>query len=123
DLFVAVIERRPVSFGYHDTERHVQPHRLQFERGRWYLTGHDTDRGDRRSFRLDRITSPVTSGEPDAFERPDQVAGVQLRPWEIGEGPAMSCLVLLDPGVAKSVLVDHPGLTVAERRDDGAVVV
>jgi len=123
DLFVAVTERREVTFGYGDAQRHVQPHRLQFERGRWYLTGFDTDRGDKRSFRLDRITTPITSGDANGFERPEQVAGVQLRPWELGEGQVTTCHVLLDPGVAKSVLVDHPDLEVAERRDDGSVVV
>ena len=123
DLFEAVLERRPVSFTYGHAERHVQPHRLQFERGRWYLTGHDTDRDDRRSFRLDRITGRVTAGEPGAFEPPAEVGGVQLRPWEIGEGEPTPCRLLLDPGVAKSVLVEHPDLTVVERRDAGSVVV
>lgn len=123
DLFVAVLERRPVSFAYGDEERHVEPHRLQFERGRWYLTGHDRDRGQRRSFRLDRFTGPVRLGEEDAFERPDDVRGVQLRPWEMGEGPAVPCRLLLDPGIARSVLVEHRDIDVVERRDDGSVVV
>lgn len=123
DLFEAVVERRPVTFGYGDVERHVEPHRLQFERGRWYLTGHDTDRGDKRSFRLDRITSAVVPGEPGGFEPPDEVSGVQLRPWELGEGEATPCRVLLDPGIARSVLVEHPDLEVVEREDDGSVVV
>lgn len=123
DLFVAVLERRPVTFGYNHAERHVEPHRLQFERGRWYLTGHDTDKGDRRSFRLDRISGAVGSGEPDGFERPADVGGVQLRPWELGDEAAIPCRVLLDKGVARSVLVEHPGLDVVERRDDGGVLV
>lgn len=125
DLFEAVVERREVSFPYAggDGERHVRPYRLQFERGRWYLTGHDTDRDDKRSFRLDRITGGVTSGEPGGFDPPDDVGGVQLRPWELGEGDPTPCRVLLDPGVAKSVLVEHPDLHVVERRDDGTTVV
>jgi proteasome accessory factor B len=123
DLFVAVLERRPVTFGYGGSERHLQPHRLQFERGRWYVTGHDTDRGDRRSFRLDRFTHGVRSGDPGAFDRPDDVGGVQLNPWELGDGPPTECRVLLDPGIASSVVVEHPGVVVAERRADGSVVV
>ncbi len=123
DLFEAVLERRPVTFTYGDAERHVQPHRLQFERGRWYLTGHDTDRDDKRSFRLDRMVGAVESGEPGSFEPPEDVGGVQLRPWELGDGEPTPCRLLLDPGVAKSVLVEHPDLTVVERRDDGSVVV
>jgi proteasome accessory factor B len=123
DLFVAVLERRQVGFRYSGAQRTVQPHRLQFERGRWYVTGHDPDRGDRRSFRLDRIDGPVISGEAGTFARPDEVRGVRLRPWELGEGPATTATVLFDPGVAKSVLVEHPDLRVVERRDDGSVVV
>jgi predicted DNA-binding transcriptional regulator YafY len=37
------------------TERHVEPHRLVALDRRWYLVAYDLDRGDWRSFRLDRI--------------------------------------------------------------------
>jgi proteasome accessory factor B len=123
DLFVAVLERREVRFGYGDEERVVQPHRLQFERGRWYLTGLDLAREDRRSFRLDRMAAGVTSGEPGAFEPPDDVHGVRLRPWELGPGAPVTAQVLLDADIARSVLNEDPGLHVAERRDDGSVVI
>jgi proteasome accessory factor B len=123
DLFVAILERREVRFGYGDLERTVQPHRLQFERGRWYLTGHDLVRADRRSFRLDRIDGAVSVGEPDAFEAPQAVSGVRLRPWELGEGEAVRADLLLDADIARSVLNEDPGLEVIERRDDAAVVV
>lgn len=123
DLFVAVLERRRATFGYGSDVRHLQPHRLQFERGRWYVTGHDTDRDEQRSFRLDRISGPVTVGEPQGFERPDRVEGVKIRPWELGDGDAIPAQVLLDPGVARSVLVEHPGLDVVRRLDDGSAVV
>jgi predicted DNA-binding transcriptional regulator YafY len=123
DLFVATLERREVRFGYGDQERSVQPHRLQFERGRWYLTGLDLDRDDRRSFRLDRMQGPVRSGDPGAFEPPAETAGVRLRPWELGPGDPEPALVLLDADIARSVLNEDPGLTVAERRADGSVVI
>lgn len=123
DLFVAVVERREVQFRYGDLDRTVQPHRLQFERGRWYLTGHDLGRLDRRSFRLDRIDGAVSVGEPDAFNVPAAVSGVRLRPWELGEGAAVDADLLLDADIARSVLNEDPGLDVVERRDDGAVVV
>lgn len=123
ELFVAVLERREVQFGYADQRRSVQPHRLQFERGRWYLTGFDLDRQDRRSFRLDRMQGSVHSGEPGAFEPPAQVQGVRLRPWELGPDAPVVAHVLLDAPIARSVLNEDPGLTVSERRDDGAVVV
>jgi proteasome accessory factor B len=123
ELFVAVLERREATFDYGDTRRTLQPHRLQFERGRWYLSGYDTLREDQRSFRLDRISGTVTTGEPDAFERPEEVPAVRLRPWELGDDEPTTVLVLLDADIARSVLAEDPGLEVAERRDDGAVVV
>ncbi len=123
ELFVAVLERREATFDYGDTRRTVQPHRLQFERGRWYLTGYDTLREDQRSFRLDRIVGGVETGPADAFERPEVVGTVRLRPWELGDDEPTRVLVLLDAEIARSVLAEDPGLEVAERRDDGDVVV
>lgn len=123
ELFVAVLERREVDFGYGGARRRVQPHRLQFERGRWYLTGHDLDRDAHRSFRLDRIDASLTTGERDAFAPSEQVPGVRLRPWELGDTPERRAQVLLDAEIARSVLNEDPGLTVAERHEDGSVVV
>ena len=33
----------------------VQPLRLRFAKGRWYLSAHDVGRGAERLFRLDRV--------------------------------------------------------------------
>ena len=123
DLFVAVLERRQVRFLYGGEERVVQPHRLQFERGRWYLSGLDLGREDRRSFRLDRMDGAVDSGEARSFEPPEEVHGVRLRPWELGPGDPIAAQVLLDADIARSVLNEDPGLQVVERHDDGAVVI
>src|SRR5207249_1434568 len=69
-LFAAVAERSPVRFGYRGERRTVDPYRLSFSRGRWYLDGHDHDRDAERQFRLDRIEGDVETGEPGGFERP-----------------------------------------------------
>jgi predicted DNA-binding transcriptional regulator YafY len=50
-----------IAFGYTSadgaaTEREVEPHRLVALGRRWYLVGYDTDRGDWRTFRVDRAT-------------------------------------------------------------------
>ncbi len=42
--------------------RHVEPHRLVSVRNRWYLVAFDLDRDDWRTFRLDRIATPVLTG-------------------------------------------------------------
>ena len=44
------------------TERHTEPFRLVALGRRWYLVAYDVDRGDWRSFRLDRLTDPRTTG-------------------------------------------------------------
>jgi predicted DNA-binding transcriptional regulator YafY len=44
------------------TERHVEPHRLVPLGRRWYLVAYDLTRHDWRSFRLDRLTEPRTTG-------------------------------------------------------------
>lgn len=123
DLFSAVIERREVSFEYGGTTRRVQPHRLQFERGHWYLSGQDVDREGVRSFRLDRFSGPAVTGRAASFDRPDSVTGVRLRPWEYGDGEPVAADVLLDAAIAAVVRNEHPGLEVIEERADGSVVV
>ena len=44
------------------TERWVEPHRLVSLGRRWYLVAYDRDRQDWRSFRVDRIADPRTTG-------------------------------------------------------------
>lgn len=44
------------------SRRRVEPHRLLHVSGRWYLAAYDLDRGDWRSFRVDRISPRVPSG-------------------------------------------------------------
>ncbi len=45
------------------THRRVEPHRLVSLGRRWYLVAHDRDRHDWRSFRVDRLSSPVAGGQ------------------------------------------------------------
>ncbi|NIZ92903.1 helix-turn-helix transcriptional regulator [Kineococcus rubinsiae] len=50
-------------------ERHVEPHRLVPLGRRWYLVAYDLDRGDWRTFRLDRVAAARSSGERFAPRR------------------------------------------------------
>jgi predicted DNA-binding transcriptional regulator YafY len=45
------------------TDRWVEPHRLVTLGRRWYLVAYDRDRQDWRSFRVDRISDPRTTGQ------------------------------------------------------------
>ncbi|MEP6632365.1 MAG: WYL domain-containing protein [Lapillicoccus sp.] len=72
----AVRDRQVVTFGYRKPEgesatRHLQPWGLAQWHGRWYLTGHDLDRGSPRVFRVSRVDGAVrTVGPVGAYEIP-----------------------------------------------------
>jgi predicted DNA-binding transcriptional regulator YafY len=119
-LFTAVMERRTVSFGYDagrgEQRRTVDPWRLDNQRGRWYLTGHDHDRGEERNFRLDRLTTEVELGEPADFERPFVPGPGFGRPWQFDEGEPVMAELLVDADqvhlarlqLGEVETVDHP---------------
>ncbi|WP_261571069.1 helix-turn-helix transcriptional regulator [Frankia gtarii] len=44
------------------SRRRVEPHRLVALGGRWYLLAFDTERDDWRTFRVDRLAEPSTTG-------------------------------------------------------------
>jgi proteasome accessory factor B len=123
-LFGAVIDRRPVRFTYRDQARKVDPYRLDFQRGRWYLTGFDHGRDDERVYRLDRIAGEVEVLEGPAFQRPATAApSGPVEPWQLGEGEPVMARVAVD-AVQAPWIVDHLGMeAVVERPDDGSVVV
>jgi predicted DNA-binding transcriptional regulator YafY len=82
-LWEAVRDRRVVTFDYRSAgsesvlTRTVEPWGVVSRHGRWYVAGHDRDRGAARVFRLSRISGPVsTVGRPHAFTVPE---GVDLR--------------------------------------------
>lgn len=121
DVADAVVGRRTVRFGYRtgagqQATRTVDPYGVVLRRGTWYVVGRDHDRDDLRSFRLDRVTDRiVTTGEPGAYEIPDDVdlAGHVA-------GPA-SDLVDVDLAVAPGArwAVEARGGAVLGERDDG----
>ncbi len=101
----AVRERRALSFRYRRpgqpeaAERHVHPWGVVSWRGRWYLVGHDLDRGESRVFRLSRMEGAVApTGRAGVVTVP---TGVDLRAAveeaDPGE-PAVSATVRLRPG-------------------------
>jgi predicted DNA-binding transcriptional regulator YafY len=59
--------REQLRFGYTSRDgepaaRRAEPHRLVQAGYRWYLVARDVDRDDWRTFRVDRISSPVATG-------------------------------------------------------------
>lgn len=120
--FQAVAERRVVRFGYRGEERTVDPYRLDFQLGRWYLTGFDHLRGEERNFRFDRIEGELTAGAPRSFERPEGVVpGVERSAWQMGEGEPVVAELLVDADQAALARHELGSSAVAEEQPDGAV--
>ncbi|MGI8755011.1 MAG: helix-turn-helix transcriptional regulator [Acidimicrobiales bacterium] len=123
--FTGVAERRRLAFRYHGVDRELDPYRLQFVRGRWYLNGYDHLRAEDRWYRMERVEGPVvTVGELAAFERPTEaVSGLQLDPWVLGGGAdAVTATVWFDPAVAATVRAQLDPDAVVSEDADGMVV-
>ncbi len=123
-LFGAVSSRSPVRLRYRDEERTVDPYRLEFQRGRWYLTGYDHLREEERNYRLDRIEGDVTLTDEAPFEVPATTVPGQARgTWELGAEEPVRARVRID-GPQVGWAVQHVGPDhVVREEDDGAVVV
>ncbi len=124
-VFEAVSERRRIRFLYQDRRREVDPYRLQFARGRWYLLGFDHSRDDLRWFRLGRVQDRVeVVGPAGAFERPrGETPGLQLAPWLVGGEPAatVTARVWFDSAIAPTVRAELGDAEIVRDDADGLV--
>jgi predicted DNA-binding transcriptional regulator YafY len=124
-LFAATAARQPVSFDYQGRTRRVEPWRLSYRGGHWYLSGFDRARGGARMFRLDRFGgAPETDGPPGSFQRPAGAGGPVPPPWLIGdEEDAVEAELLIDADQAPWAVADAGPYGQAEHRPDGSVVL
>lgn len=101
-LYVAVTERRMLSFEYHGKARMLAPHGIGHRNGHWYVVGVDGG-GEERVFRIDRMERLETGEELDAFGR---TPGLTVRsalanhPWETGAGETLEVTVRFDEDAA-----------------------
>jgi len=122
----AVLEHRICEFEYESSSgmarRTVEPWRIGYERGHWYLTGYDQDRGDQRSFRLDRMGERLDLGDADSFVGPIRTPeDREYKPWDDGSSERLIALVRIDSDQAqwaRELLGDH---TVDSHDADGTV--
>jgi proteasome accessory factor B len=88
--FEAVAERRTITFDYRGRSgvqtRTLDPYGLVHRKGTWYLVGHDHDRGENRSFRLDRVSGDIQF-RGKGGQGADFVAPEGFRPQEALEVP------------------------------------
>ncbi|GAA4234813.1 YafY family protein [Actinomadura meridiana] len=104
-IALACRDSERIRFGYTSaggdrTEREVEPHRLVRLGRRWYLAAYDLVRQDWRSFRVDRLSGPETTG---ARFRPRELPAVDAAEFvrvNVDERGTRSCQV--------EVIVDAP---------------
>ena len=123
--FSGVAERRRLHFTYRDVDRTVDPYRLEFARGRWYLKGFDHGREAQRWYRMARISGGVRlDAVAGSFERPTEaVTGLRLDPWVLGEQvEPVRAEVWFDPDVAPSVRAEIGEVEVVSDDETGLVV-
>lgn len=107
----ALLRRKRVTFSYHSpvrerpTDRDVAAYGLMFERGAWYLVGHDALRDDIRVFRVDRMKNPILNRKRPGTADYEIPTGFSLaayrdrRAWQFGDG---------DESVRVRVRFTHP---------------
>lgn len=125
-LFDAVRQSATVSFGYRGEDRHVDVGAIRFHRGHWYMIGFDRDRGEPRTFRVDRVDSTPIVGPPSSAHLPegfDAADTFSIDPWQFGSGEETDVDVLVDAAEAGRIVGELGDDSVVERRDDGTVVV
>ncbi len=130
----AVAARSTIDFSYRGEERRLDPWGLLLRGGFWYVTGHDHARGERRTFRVDRIDpvdaggDAVTVGPPGSFERPvsfDPRTAFPADPKQIGHGTleSIDALVRIDARRAPAIERELGVERVRERGNDGSILV
>ena len=114
----AAVDRKALSFTYNDVERIVEPWKLSFTRGHWYLSGFDRLREDQRLYRVDRIKDGVSLSGPARAPVGDVNEPIDLRGWELGDGPVIKATILVD---ADQAAYARHMLGEAVDRPDGSV--
>ncbi len=121
-LHNAIRERRTATFEYDNgEERILDPARLSFTRGRWYISGFDRCRDDDRVFRLDRITSGIDVGSPGAFEARSTRGPQVTRIWELGDEEPLDCTVRIEAAMAASARIQLNTDEIGEQAD-GSII-
>ena len=122
----AAAARAEVSFGYHGSPRTLQPYALLLRERFWYVIGHDVDRDELRTYRVDRIEDDPVIGAPAAFERPEGFDPRTVFPADpklLGDEPTARAEVWIGEARAEAVQRELGETAVRQRRDDGSVVV
>lgn len=97
-LVGAAAGRRAVRFTYSATERVVEPWRLSFAKGHWYMSGWDLLRDAQRLYRVDRVVGSVHDAGPATHPIGDTTDPGSLRGWELGDSDPITAEIRIDAG-------------------------
>jgi proteasome accessory factor B len=122
-LFAARSEYRTITFRYRDKNRHLDPYRLSFRNGRWYVNGFDRDYQDLRTYRVDRIDGDVSIDDVQSFAPPKPASQPWLAPWQMGDETPIPAQVWIDADQAAFAVEQAGDACVKQRNDDGSVVL
>jgi proteasome accessory factor B len=108
-LIRAVTEGVVIRFPYRapdqseDTRRTVSPWGLRSSDGRWFLVGWDHDREAPRTFRVSRITGPVSTARGQAPRPAPEDFDVATADTDAQDHPPVSAVIRVAPGRAMSL--------------------
>lgn len=127
----AVANRSTLVFVYRGDRRELDPWGLLLRGGFWYVVGHDHDRNEKRTFRVDRFDGGVDAievGPTGAFARPgsfDPGDAFPADPKQIGHAPGdgVLAIVWIDATRANAIEREVGSARVIERHADGSINV
>lgn len=124
-IYQAIADSSVVQFEYRETTRTVEPWRLAFRRGHWYLHGWDRDREDTRQFRLDRIEGGVHIDETVTATQQRLTPEGERQPWEFATDDATDFTARVAVDASQAAWVRHhlgADAVVADRPDGGVEI-
>ena len=129
DLITAARRRQRVEIDYASASRHqaerraLDPYGIVHHAGSWYVVGHCHKRGDRRTFRIDRIAALTENS--GRFEIPGDfdLEAYRRERLYVPSADAVAVCVHLDPVAVARVGADWPVADVTVGHDGSADVV
>ncbi|MGD9995376.1 MAG: helix-turn-helix transcriptional regulator [Ilumatobacteraceae bacterium] len=120
----AIGDHHTVSFDYHGASRRLDPYGLLLRRGFWYVVGHDHDRGEQRTYRVDRIEGTVTVDASSAFTPPAAFSAADAFPADpklLGDDTERTARVAVDGALAQ-VVGDEMGAPIVDDTVPGRTI-
>jgi proteasome accessory factor B len=122
-IFAARRSRTSISFSYSGQQRMVDPHHISYRNGHWYIRGHDHDRSELRTYRLDRVSGSVDVVTGSTFTAPTIGDQPWLQPWEMGDETPKSVRIEFDADHATLAIDQTNENAVVEQRPNGSALL